>query len=936
MNISFVLWLLFASLAVFVRKGLCVNSWMPWNWSNKPRPVDGQWSSWSTWSTCQITSDPETMPFRYKERNCSNPAPKNGGAECKGESRRTSTCYDCNIPLGLESGRIPDSFMTALHSHAEFPASAARLNGKSAWCSMNPESLEEPLYLQIELKKLTKISAIASQGFYPEKDALSLRMGRVSKYQLTYSTDGLSWKLYKDNKNETILRGNKKRNGTVLNILTPEITAQFIRVFPLSYFSFICMRLELYGCTFGCGGALGEEPGDIITKSSPAEDQDCLWHVNLPNITKLNLDFINFNIPCSNGYTELRDGDMPYSAATVVAQYCGYDRPPPLVSSNSGKLWVRFRSNASDTQVGFYAVYFPGCGEHLHGRSGEVKSPNFPREYFHNSKCIWTITVSQGKSVRLKFVEFNVEGGSNRHRCPHDHLTIWNGSDSTALLIGKFCNSNPPPSVLCSSGNTLRLKFRSDDALAWRGFYISYSEVDPQMPCSELSSTVLLTTSSRPSTIISIPLTPTPSITSEIVFTQQAVFSTSNYLAGFTTKTTTGRLNTSGVKVLIPVEATSIETTSTVMANWTVSFTGTSVNGELQAAAQRKQKDDDDEDDGLTTVIILSAFAFLVICMIVASIVPSLKKHCEGRKGERQMSLMVAASLSIPETNSKDTFEVVPIALDDKMIPVSESVACEAVSYEESLQPVETAESESLSETPTVEFSNEQNEGVMETEVPSEESDPNCGEEKSIQEKMDELNDIPVEQEQSETNADVAVDVDDAPEVGSLRMSYEDLGSSFACEMQAMLSQFVDDDEMPTWNLSTSANAENSLQDSGPETEGSAVKELEISDGIPQAGLSTQDDAKSVPSSEALVTNTSDDPEDKLEMTSDRVSAEMTEIWEVQPDYVSSHSRRNTAGENRVSGSCTDSKDSGCASSSENLQMVDNHYPYAGSNETCV
>lgn len=907
MNVFLFIWLSLASIAVFIPKGVCF-----WNWWES-RPVDGQWSSWSSWSTCQITSEPDTLPFRYKERNCSNPSPKNEGAECKGASRRTSSCDDCNIPLGLESGRIQDSFMTALHYHREFPASAARLNGKSAWCSRNPENLEQPLYLQVELKKLTAISAIASQGFYPAEELMSLRMGRVSKYQLMYSTNGVAWKLYQDSKNETILRGNTKRNGTVLNILTPEITARFIRVYPLSYWSFICMRLELYGCSFGCGGELSKEPGSIIVESSPMEDRDCLWHVQLPNVTKLNFDFINFNVPCSDGYTELRDGNMPYSSATVLAQYCGYDQPPPLITSNNGELWVRFKSNSSDSQTGFYSIYFPGCGGHLLGSNGEIKSPNFPKEYFHNSKCIWTINVPEGKSVRLKFVEFNVEGDLNRHRCPHDHLTIWNGSDSNAPLVGKYCNSNPPPSFICSSGNSVRLKFRSDDALAWSGFLITYSEVDPLMACVDMSSSIVMPTASMPWTI-SMSLTPTPFITTESIITQQTVFSTN--ILGLTTKTDRNTLTP---------EASSVES-SAMIGNGTVGFTGTSADGNLEAAARGKQQDDDDDDkDSLTTVIILSAFAFVVICMIFASIIPSIKHHYEKRKCEKEMNLMVAASLSIPETNSKDTFEVVPIATDE--LPILDSIACEAVSNDQNLPPVEAAETESLSETPTVEFGNEQSEDVMETGVPVTRSDL----------KANEVDDL--ENGQTDTDGKKSLDLDnDAPEIGSLRMSYEDLGSSFAGEMQAMLSQLVDDDELPGWNLSIFSNAENSSQGDETEAERSSVSELETENGIPQSDLPTQDDTKSIPSSEASANNTCSDQRGKLEKASNSDDIEMREIREIQPDHVNGHSHRNTAGNNRVSGSCTDSKDSGCASSSENLQSVCNNLLYAESShsETCV
>lgn len=913
-------------LAVFAHQGVCINTWMPWNWGeNKPRPIDGNWAPWSSWSSCHVPSDIDTLPFRYKERNCSNPSPKNGGTECEGQSRRKSSCDDCSIPLGMENGRIQDSLVTALDSHEEFPSFAARLNGKSAWCSDNPESLQEPLYLQIELKKLSAVSAIATQGFYPAAELMSLRMGRVSKYQLMYSMDGVSWEIYKNKENETILPGNKMRDGTKLNVLTPEITAKFIRIFPASYFSFVCMRVELYGCIFGCGGPLTQDPGSIMTESFPTADQDCLWFVKTPNGTKVHFDFINFNIPCSNGYVELRAGEVPYSLAPVLAEYCGYDTTPPLVSSDSGKLWVRFKSNASDTQVGFYALYFPGCGGHLQGTSGELRSPNFPKEYFHNSKCVWTITVPEDKSVHLRFVEFQVEGDTNRHRCPHDHLTIWNGSDSSAPLIGKFCNSNPPPPVICSSGNTLRLKFRSDDALAWKGFHLSYHAADPLTLCSETSSSVIMPTTSRTSTLsTNMPVAPTPLITTRnISSTQHALFPSS---------TSTAEL-TSALNLANSFQPSPSKESVSTSTNVTVGFTVTPVIGEMQAAA--KQEDDDDNDEGLTTLIIIAAFGFVVICMIIASLVPGVKHHFEKRRREKEMNIMLAASVSIPESNSKDTFEVAPITDNENVLPVAASVACEAMPYEESLPPVETAESASLGETPTEELSHEQSD-VVESEVQIA-NEINSGErdEKSVEKNRDELEDSDRQIEQdTKMPSDLA---GDPVEVGSLKMSYEDLGSSFVSEMQAMLSDLAENDDQPALNVNPCANAENSPQDSEHEAEETGISGLETGDCITCGISAIEDDANSVPSDEeASATKRFSDLGGKLQSSSNS-DAVRGEIWEMQPDLASSHSRRKTAGEDHLTGSCTDGKDYGCASSCENLASVENYHQADGAdNETCV
>ena len=100
-------------LSIFVHQRVRVWPWS--NWGDKPKPIDGNWSSWFAWSSCQIPSDGNLLPFRHRERDCSQDR-KNDGADCVGETRRTSGCDAGNIPLGMECGRIQDSFVTALQS----------------------------------------------------------------------------------------------------------------------------------------------------------------------------------------------------------------------------------------------------------------------------------------------------------------------------------------------------------------------------------------------------------------------------------------------------------------------------------------------------------------------------------------------------------------------------------------------------------------------------------------------------------------------------------------------------------------------------------------------------------------------------------------------------------------------------------------------------
>jgi len=65
---------------------------------------------------------------------------------------------DCGRPLGLEGNKYQIR-SAASSTDRTYPPKAARLNGPSAWCPSRT-----PAYLQIDLDKTYKLTAIATQG----------------------------------------------------------------------------------------------------------------------------------------------------------------------------------------------------------------------------------------------------------------------------------------------------------------------------------------------------------------------------------------------------------------------------------------------------------------------------------------------------------------------------------------------------------------------------------------------------------------------------------------------------------------------------------------------------------------------------------------------------------------------------------------------------
>lgn len=91
----------------------------------------------------------------------------------------------CNIPLGMEDKRIPDTALTAsFHEGSRLPR-YARLHYDNACCGRQKDGQ----YIQIDLAEVKAITGIATQGFISGSYW-------VTRYYLEYSIDGMHWAYY--------------------------------------------------------------------------------------------------------------------------------------------------------------------------------------------------------------------------------------------------------------------------------------------------------------------------------------------------------------------------------------------------------------------------------------------------------------------------------------------------------------------------------------------------------------------------------------------------------------------------------------------------------------------------------------------------------------------------------------------------------------------
>uniref|UniRef100_H2ZHT2 Metalloendopeptidase n=1 Tax=Ciona savignyi TaxID=51511 RepID=H2ZHT2_CIOSA len=195
----------------------------------------------------------------------------------------------------------------------------------------------------------------------------------------------------------------------------------------------------------GCEHSITSHMGEITSPNWPNKypsRKDCTWHVSTTAGHMVKLVFNEFELEsqpdCAYDHLEIYDGAD--ATAAILGRYCGSKRPTPIVASTN-HMFVKFFSDASVQKRGFSASHTTG---------------------------------KDGYGVELLFNDFEVEEETD---CSYDFVEVFDGSTDSAVRFGRFCGDEAinAPSTIFSSGDSILVRFHSDDTINKKGFQASYS-----------------------------------------------------------------------------------------------------------------------------------------------------------------------------------------------------------------------------------------------------------------------------------------------------------------------------------------------------------------------------------------------------------------------------------------------------------------------------
>ncbi|XP_026996788.2 bone morphogenetic protein 1-like isoform X2 [Tachysurus fulvidraco] len=229
----------------------------------------------------------------------------------------------------------------------------------------------------------------------------------------------------------------------------------------------------------GCDHVITKIPVSIMSPNWPDKYPNkkvCTWALTtMPgHRIKMSINEIDMESHLECSYDHLNVYNGPNDASPSLGRFCGSKKPPPVISS-ANKMFLQFFSDNSVQKRGFEASFTSVCG-------GDLKAEVEPGDLYSHAQfsdnnystaeeCEWVISAEKGFGVKLIFNIFDLE---DEAKCTYDYIELFDGSDTKAPRLGRYCGSGPPDDIY-SAGDAIVIKLHTDDTISKKGFHIQYT-----------------------------------------------------------------------------------------------------------------------------------------------------------------------------------------------------------------------------------------------------------------------------------------------------------------------------------------------------------------------------------------------------------------------------------------------------------------------------
>ena len=241
--------------------------------------------------------------------------------------------------------------------------------------------------------------------------------------------------------------------------------------------------------SFCSGNSVLTASSDVFSDGSGSanyqDNADCSWLIQPTGASQITLTFTSFDTELNYDSVKVYDGVNEYAA--LLLEWTGNTTPPNAITSTTGAMYVRFVSDASQTDAGWEASYtssgtaFCNGGTTLTTQTGTFSDGSGASNYANNAFCYWKITPAGATDITLNFTAFDTEAN-------YDGVIIYDGESVNDPVLLDWSGTSLPPATT-STGDKMLVVFTSDATVTQGGFDANYSISGGNTYCSTATVT---------------------------------------------------------------------------------------------------------------------------------------------------------------------------------------------------------------------------------------------------------------------------------------------------------------------------------------------------------------------------------------------------------------------------------------------------------------